>query len=364
MKWNWQLSKWPKFIYDLSLTDELEKEFLQKIGGAVAVLKYLGDEKKRQFTVEILCTEGLNSAEIEGEILERESLQSSIQRHFGFITDHKKIPLREKGVGELMWKIFDTYDEPLTNKMLYEWHRLLMKNEYRISDIGKYRTHPEPMQIVSGRLDKQTIYFEAPPSKELKNEMKRFIKWFNDSIKDQSILARAAIVHVYFESIHPFEDGNGRIGRALVEKALSQSLRKPILIAVSQIITKRKKEYYQSLAECNNTLNINKWIKYFAGIITQAQEESLKMINFLMAKSKLMNELKDNVNKRQEKVLLRMFDEGLKGFSGGLSAENYIAISETTKATVTRDLDDLVKKGALKKTGKLRHTRYWLNIHI
>ena len=157
MKWNWQLSKWPKFIYDVSLIDELEKEFLQKIGGAVAVLKHLGDEKKRQFIVEILCTEGLNSAEIEGEILERESLQSSIQRHFGFITDHKKIPLREKGVGELMWKIYDTYDEPLTNKMLYEWHRLLMKNEYRISDIGKYRTHYEPMQIVSGRLDKQTI---------------------------------------------------------------------------------------------------------------------------------------------------------------------------------------------------------------
>ncbi len=364
MKWNWQLSNWPEFIFDSSVIDDLEKEFLQKVGGAIAVLKHLEDEKKRQFIVEILCSEGLKSAEIEGEVLKRDSLQSSIQRHFGFSADRKSIPLKEEGVGELMWKIYDTYDKSLSHDMLYEWHRLLMKNEYRISDIGKYRTHEEPMQVVSGRLDKQIVYFEAPPSKDLMSEMKRFIKWFNDSKTDESILIRAAIVHLYFESIHPFEDGNGRIGRALVEKALSQSLRKPTLIAVSQIITKRKKEYYKALAKCNNTLNINKWIKYFAGIIVQAQEEALKMINFLMTKSKLMNELKGKINKRQEKVLIRMFGEGLEGFSGGLSAENYISISKTTRATATRDLADLVKKGAMKKTGQLRHTRYWLNVNF
>ncbi|MBN1216125.1 MAG: Fic family protein [Candidatus Lokiarchaeota archaeon] len=362
MKWNWQLPDWPKFIYDSSLVNDLEKEFLQKVGGAVAVLKFLEESERRQLIVEILCSEGINSAEIEGEFLKRDSLQSSIKRHFGFISDHKKIPLKEQGVGELMWKIYDTYDEPLTHKMLYEWHVLLMKNEYRISDIGNYRTHDEPMQIVSGRLDKQIVYFEAPPSKDLKNEMNEFIKWFNDSKNDESILTRAAIAHVYFESIHPFEDGNGRIGRALVEKVLSQSLKMPTLIAISQIITKRKKEYYKSLAECNNTLNINNWIKYFAKIIVQAQESSLEMISFLITKSKFMNELKGKINKRQEKVLVRMFAEGIEGFSGGLSAENYIAISKTTRATATRDLTDLVKKSALKKTGQLRHTRYWLNI--
>jgi Fic family protein len=340
----------------------LEREFLQAVGGANAVLKLLEKEEKKRFIIEILCSEGLKSAEIEGETLKIDSLQSSIQRHFGFITDHKSIPLREAGIGELMWKLYDTYQEPLTNKMLFDWHRLIMSNEYRISDIGKYRTHEEPMQIVSGRLDKKKVYFEAPPSKGLKHEMTKFIKWYNDSIKSESILLRAAIVHLYFEIIHPFEDGNGRIGRALVEKALSQNLKKSSLIPVSQVITKRKKEYYKALAECNNSLNINNWIKFFAEIVVQAQEESLKMVHFFIIKSKLMKALKDKINERQEKVLLRMFAEGLKGFSGGLSADNYIAISNATRSSATRDLSDLVKKGALTKTGELRHTRYWLNL--
>ncbi len=360
MAWNWELSNWPQFTYDSFRLPELEKNFLQGVGGNFAVLKHLENEKKKQFIVEILCNEGLNSAEIEGEILQRSSLQCSIQRHFGLSNDQKKIPHKEQTVGNLMWQIYDTYDQVLTHEMLYGWHALLMQNENKISDIGKYRTHKDPMQIVSGRLDKQMIYFEAPPSKKIHQEMDKFIKWFNDSRHEMSVLARAAIAHVYFESIHPFEDGNGRIGRALVEKALSQSLERPILIAISETITKRKKEYYQALATCNKTLKITNWVNFFAEIIIQAQEESLCLINFLMAKSKLMSRLIGKINKRQEKVLLRIFAEGLKGFSGGLSADNYITITGTSKATATRDLADLVKKEALSKTGKLKHTRYWL----
>ena len=364
MKWNWELANWPQFIYDHSLLIDLEQKFLQGVGGSFAVLKHLEDKKKRQFIVEILCTEGLNSAEIEGEILQRESLQSSIQRHFGLSIDNKKIPSKEEGMGDLMWRVYDTYDQILTHEMLFEWHTLFMGNQFRVSDIGKYRTHKEPMQIISSRFDKQTVYFEAPPSKIINKEMNKFIKWFNDSRHKESILTRAAIAHVYFESIHPFEDGNGRIGRALVEKSLSQSLNQPTLIAVSEIITRRKKEYYAALAECNKTLNIAKWIKFFAEVIVQSQEKSLSLIHFLMAKSKLMNQLKGKINKRQEKVLLRIFTEGLTGFSGGLSAENYIAITKTSRATATRDLADLVEKGALYKTGQLRHSRYWLNINV
>ena len=188
------------------------------------------------------------------------------------------------------------------------------------------------------------------------------LTWFNQSKQHGSILVRAAITHVYFESIHPFEDGNGRIGRALVEKALSQSLDQPTLIAVSQVITRRKKEYYAALGLCNTTLDIDRWITFFSEVIVEAQEESLNLINFLLAKSKLMSELKGEINERQEKVLLRMFAEGVKGFSGGLSAENYIRITKTSRATATRDLADLIEKGALYKTGRLRHTRYWINM--
>ncbi len=362
MVWNWQLANWPKFVYDPSLLRDLEKKFLQEAGGASAILKHFEEEKKKNFIIEILSTEGLNSAEIEGEILQRDSLQSSIKRHFGFSIDNKKIPPKEKKIGELIWKIYDKYEDDLTHEILYEWHKLIINDQSKISDIGKYRTHLEPMQIISGRFDKQVVYFEAPPSKAVFKEMDKFIKWFNKSRYEGSILERAAVAHIYFESIHPFEDGNGRIGRALVEKSLSQSLKHPTLIAVSQVIIKRKKEYYGALAAYNKTLNIEKWVDFFAEVILQAQEESVSLINFLMIKSKLMNQLIGKINKRQEKVLLRMFEEGPKGFTGGLSAENYISITKTSRATATRDLTDLVDKGALYKTGELRHTRYWLKI--
>ena len=271
---------------------------------------------------------------------------------------------KEKGMGDLMCLVYDTYDQILTHETLYKWHELIMQDNSKISDIGKYRTHKDPMQIVSGRYDDQKVYFEAPPSANVYEEMTKFIKWFNESKDKVSVLARAAIAHIYFETIHPFEDGNGRVGRALVEKSLSQSLEKRALISISQVITKRKKEYYVELCECNKTLDVGRWVIFFAGVIVQAQEESLSLINFLMTKSKLMNELKGRINQRQEKVLLRMFAEGIKVFSGGLSAENYISITKTSKATATRDLTDLVKKGALYKTGQLKHTRYWLNINF
>ncbi|NGX31024.1 MAG: Adenosine monophosphate-protein transferase SoFic [Chlamydiae bacterium] len=362
MKWNWQLPNWPKFIYDPHLIVDLEKRFLQEIGGAAAVLKHLESEKRRQFFVEILCEEGLNSAEIEGEILERESLQSSIQRYFGLGTKSARIPAREKQVGDLLWMVYDTYAEPLTHEMLYSWHQVLMSGVSTISDIGKYRTHQAPMQIVSNKYHQQTVFFEAPPSKNLGVEMEKFIQWFNDSDNNGSILGKAAIVHIYFESIHPFEDGNGRIGRALVEKFLSQSLKRPTLIAISQTLNEKKKEYYSYLADCNHKLKVDNFVKYFSNVIVRAQKNSLRFIHFLMSKTHIMERLKGNINSRQENVLLRMFAEGVRGFKGGLSAENYIAITKTSKATATRDLTDLVEKGVLRKTGRLRHTRYWLNI--
>ncbi|PCI91084.1 cell filamentation protein Fic [Candidatus Aerophobetes bacterium] len=361
MVWNWQLPQWPHFTCDVSQLSHLDRKFLQGTGGEFAVLKHLDDKKKKQFIIEILCVEGLKSAEIEGEVLERESLQSSIQRHFG-LGNKKVTPPKEQGMGDLVWCVYDTFADPLTHEMLHDWHRLLMRGESEISDIGKYRSHEDPMQIISGRYDKKEIFFEAPPSADVFKEMTKFIDWFNSPSQKESILAKAAVTHVYFESIHPFEDGNGRIGRALVEKVLSQYLGHPTLIAVSQVITRRKKEYYAALGACNRTLDAQNFVMFFAEIIVEAQNESLSLINFLMTKSTIMNEHQDQMNERQSKVLIRMFSEGLKGFSGGLSAENYLAITKTSRATATRDLAELVEMGVLNKTGELRHTRYWLNI--
>lgn len=354
MPWNWQLPKWPHFQYDPKRIAEKEKQFLLKAGSSSAFLKKIEQLDEQQFVIEILSSEGQESSKIEGEILDRESLQSSIKRHFGLNTSIKPKHKKEEGVADLLYMVYQTYDKPLTHSMLWEWHKKLFP------DSTKYRDHEEAMQVVSGRLDKHHVFFEAPPSKQMHSEMQRYIDWFN--APTQGVLGKTAIAHLYFENIHPFEDGNGRIGRALVEKSLSQAVGRPILIAVSKVLEKRKKEYYKELGACNRSLDANAWVEFFADCILQAQEESLHLLNFIIEKSRLLTKLGSKLNERQEKALLRMFREGPQGFQGGLSADKYIAITGASRATATRDLTDLVELGALTKTGALRHTRYWLNI--
>ena len=362
MPWNWELSDWPHFRFDPEGISQLERNFFLGAGGAFAYLKGLESEEYKRFIVEILSQEGVESSRIEGEILDRESLQSSIQKRFGLQAEIQRGSEKESHIGELLCDVFETFGEPLTHDMLWRWHSLLFKDSSAITDRGKYRTHPEPMQIVSNRSDSHRVFFEAPPSAKVFDEMTRFIEWFNAPDPSGLILGRAAIAHVYFESIHPFEDGNGRIGRVIAEKVLSQGIGRPVLIAISKILEKRKKEYYAALERCNRSLEAQSWVEFFAQIIMQAHEESIALLYFLIGKSKMMHALSGKINPRQTKALLRMFEEGPGGFKGGLSAENYIAITKAARATATRDLADLVEKGALVRTGELRHTRYWLNL--
>lgn len=266
-------------------------------------------------------------------------------------------------MAELLCNVYETFDKPLTHEMLWQWHSMLFKGTSSIDD-GVYRTHLEPLQIVSNRYDSPKVFFEAPPSANVSQEMETFINWFNSANGSRSILGRAAIAHIYFECIHPFEDGNGRIGRVLVEKILSESVGQPILIAVSKMLEKREKEYYAALERCNRTLEVQHWVEFFSSCVLQAHEESMSLLYFIIEKSKMLNSLTGRINERQLKVLLRMFAEGPCGFKGNLSAQNYIAITKTTKATATRDLTDLVEKGAFVKTGELRHTRYRLNFNL
>jgi Fic family protein len=362
MRWNWELPDWPKFNYDPGRISQLERQFLLGAGSAFAYLKTIGEQEYNRFIVEILSLEGLESSRIEGEILDRESLQSSIKQHFGLQTTLKQGANKESRMAELLCNVYESFDKPLTHEMLWHWHSMLFKGSSGIADCGTYRTHAEPMQIVSNRHGSQRVFFEAPPSERVFREMAGFIDWFNSTNAPGSILGRAAIAHIHFESIHPFEDGNGRIGRVLVEKILSQGVGRPVLIAISRMLEKRKKEYYSALEKCNRTLDVQHWVEFFSDVILQAHEESISLLYFLIEKSKMLSALSGQINPRQTKVLLRMFAEGPDGFKGGLSAENYIAITKTTRATATRDLTDLVEKGALVKSGELRHTRYRLNL--
>jgi Fic family protein len=364
MPWNWELPKWPNFSYNCDQIAHQERQFLLNVGSECAFLKNIGEEEYNQFVVEILSLEGLESSRIEGEILDRKSLQSSIKQHFGLKVDRKREMNKESAMANLLCHVYKSFNKPLTHEMLWQWHSKLFSNQLSLIEFGKYRTHVEPMQIISHRYDSPQVFFEAPPSERIHNEMTTFIDWFNSRNPSELILGRAAIAHVYFESLHPFEDGNGRIGRLLIEKVLYQSVERPVLIAVSKVLEKRKKEYYAALEKCNRTLDASHWVEFFANVVLQAQEESMRLLYFLIGKSKMFITLSDQLNPRQEKVLLRMFAEGVNGFKGGLSAENYIAITKTSRATATRDLVDLVQKQALVKTGELRHTRYWLNLPI
>jgi len=364
MMWNWQQSDWPDFSYDKSRIEGSERRLLLGAGLRFGAFKHLNEDDKRQLTVELISNEALKTSEIEGETLNRDSLQSSIRRQFGLMSDHRKVSPAEQGIAELMVSLYRGFASPLSHTMLFEWHQMLANGRRDLHDIGRYRTHPEPMQIVSGAVYAPKVHFEAPPSSEMMPEMDRFIAWFNESAPEGKnplpALLRAGMAHLYFVSIHPFEDGNGRIGRALAEKALAQSLGQPTLIALAYTIERHKKAYYEALERANRHNEITGWLIYFADLVLTAQAYTQSWIEFLIKKTKLHDRLRGQLNARQEKALDRMFREGPEGFTGGLSAEKYINITGATRATATRDLHDLVGKGALSRTGERKHTRYHL----
>jgi len=177
-------------------------------------------------------------------------------------------------------------------------------------------------------------------------------------------LTRGGIAHLYFESIHPFEDGNGRIGRALAEKALVQGFGQPIIVALARSILAHHADYYAALEEANKTNDVTRWLRWFSAIALEAQYRTFAQIDFVIHKAKVLDLVRGHINTRQEKVLLRMFREGPEGFQGGMSAKKYSTIAETPPATTTRDLTGLVEVGALIRSGELKHTRYALNIPV
>jgi Fic family protein len=367
MQWNWQQHDWKNFTYKTDALERFEYALLEASGMLLGACKHLEGKDQDQLRVELICDEALKTSEIEGEYLDRDSVQSSVRKHFGLETDGRKVRPAERGIAELMVNLYEHYALPLDHTMLFSWHRMVMNGRMDIEDIGSYRKGEEPMQVVSGTLHDPTIHFEAPPAHKVEQEMEDFILWFNRTERHGEeplpVLVRAGITHLYFESIHPFEDGNGRIGRALAEKALAQGLKHPTVIALSTVIGKHKKDYYDALEKANKKNEITEWLEYFAEVVLGTMASTQAHITFLIEKTKFFEKLQGKLNPRQEKCLVRMFQEGVEGFKGGLSAENYIRITKAPRPTATRDLADLVAKGSLRKTGELRYTRYWLNIN-
>jgi Fic family protein len=366
MAWNWQMSGWPDFRYNDTELAPLEQRFLLSSGEVLGAVQHVNSAERDQLRIDLLSDEAMKTSAIEGEMLDRQSVQSSLRRQLGLSPDSYPTKPREQGVAEMMVDVYSTCAEPLTHETLFRWHEMLLSFDKRLEAIGSYRQHEDAMQIVSGRLDRPVVHFEAPPSAQVLDEMDRYVGWFNrngpDAKEPLLALTRAGLSHLYFESIHPFEDGNGRLGRALAEKSLAQNIGQPSLIALAFTIERKRKDYYEQLERHQTTLDVTSWLVWFAEAVLEAQRVTLDRVGFFIAKAHFYDRYRDALNQRQAKVIERMFREGPDGFKGGLSAENYISISGTSRATATRDLQELIELGALTRTGERRYTRYWLKL--
>lgn len=367
--YNWQRSDWPKFTYSSQGIEDDLFVFVEKVGKVSGVLNALPEDTKMEAIIDVMVSEAIKTSEIEGEYLSRKDVMSSIKNNLGLNHQPEKVQDKSaQGIGELMIDVRSTFAEELTEEKLFAWHRMLLRDVANIK-VGGWRDHKEPMQIVSGAIGKQKVHYEAPPSNVVSIEMKNFMKWFNDTapgkpaeIKKGPI--RSAIAHLYFESIHPFEDGNGRIGRAIAEKALSQGIGRPALMSLSKTIEANKNDYYSALEVAQRSNEITEWINYFVKTVVAAQSETEEQIDFTLKKAKFFDRFKDKLSERQLKVVKRMLEEGPGGFEGGMNASKYGSIAKVSKATATRDLQDLLEMGAfvLWGEGGGRSTRYGVNL--
>lgn len=365
-RFNWQQKEWPDFKFDIINIEMFLYLFYERVGHVTGMLKAIPDDLQMETLIEIMVAEAIKTSEIEGEFLSRRDVVSSIKKNLGLVTLDENKDARAAGISMLMINVRNTFSDPMSEQSLFAWHTMLM-SDVKDVEIGKWRTHKEPMQVISGALGKQKIHFEAPPSDIVPKEMTNFIKWFNDTTpgsKNEISHApiRAAISHLYFESIHPFEDGNGRIGRAIAEKALSQGIGRPVMLSLSKIIESNKKKYYAELEKAQLSMEINSWVKYFIETVFDAQVDSENLIDFTLKKVKFFDRFRDLLNERQLKVIKRVLDEGPEGFMGGINARKYVSISKVSKATSTRDLQYLLDIKALIVSGGGRSTSYAVNI--
>lgn len=366
MTYNWQQPEWPIFRFDIRKIEPLLHAYLHEAGKLEGIISALGDADREQTLLELMIAEALNTSAIEGEFMSRADVASSIRNRLHPSAKQPVADRRAIGVGELLFSVRSTFREQLTESMLSEWHATLLAHETRLN-VGRWRFHEEPMQVVSGAVGKETIHFEAPPAAQVPFEMRRFIDWFNGTAplgKDPMVHApvRAAVAHLYFESIHPFEDGNGRIGRVVAEKALAQTTGFAGLSSLSQTLERDKKAYYQQLEIAQRSNEITSWVEHFVHVVLAGQQHAKATIEFTLKKSRFLDRLQPGLNAAQRRVILRMLEAEPDGFEGGMNATKYSRLTGVSKATATRHLQDLVKAGAVKVEGAARATRYHLTL--
>ncbi len=366
-EWIWQHNEWPDFTWQAASFAPILREINQLQGRLLGSRAAVDTTDNMTTELDALLQNAINTAAIEGEQLDVGSIRSSLARRLGM--DRSGLLAgtpQTEGLAEVLMDATRNPNLPLTLERLFQWHRALFPDEPRILTtirVGAFR-EVDPMQVVSGPVGRQRIHFEAPPCAVLKQEMKSFIDWFNQSNDDKVYdpILRAGVAHLWFVTLHPFDDGNGRLARAITDLALAQAEHQSVrLYAMAATIMENRKAYYAILEKTQrNGLDITPWLEWFLTMLKQTLVVAAKRIGFVVLKARFWQQHAQSVlNERQVKVLNKLLDAGPEGFEGGLNATKYISMADVSKATATRDLTELVEKGCLiQRAGGGRSTSY------
>lgn len=377
-RWIWQQPEWPNFHYDAQLVSTEVCEAHHMHGLVEGKAAALGLNSVGEFVHRVLLDEALATAAIEGELLPMDVVRTAVMRHQGLATTGPS-SRHVDGLVAVLADATKAFDVPLDDDRLCRWQAALFPDGasgLRKIAIGGYRDHDDPMQVVSCPQGQEVVHFEAPPSKAVPKEMHRFLSWFAEtapgtstsghSAKPMDGFARAAIAHAWFESIHPFEDGNGRIGRAIVDMAIAQHFKQPVRIySLSRQLRAAQKDYYDELnkVQRSTTADVTSWVKWFTRQCSAACQHSSQILDAAISQRQFW-ELHQcsGMQDRQRKVLQWLLDDGDGGFLGGLNVEKYIQMTQVSKATATRDLAQMVTHGQLWSGGVGKAVRYFINM--
>lgn len=362
---DWQLKDWPKFTFSRAMLRDELATFADAFKAVKAALK---SPLPPEAIAETLTAEAVRSSTIEGVNVDESVVMSSICRALGvaYASDGFAKDVRAEGVAQMVIAVREDWNKPLSEDLVKKWHGLLLSNDNRGIKAGEFRRHKEPMRVVrTNSYGEMHVRFEAPPSERVPDEMRRFVEiWKKPATRAADVAFKAAFMHPHFESIHPFEDGNGRIGRALVAKTLSEGLGAPLILPVSTTIARHRSAYYEELNAASRSLDWTSWAAFFVPVLTESLTDFLSALRFVKEKRAYLEKYAGAFSERAKKVVLRMFEDGEKGVMAGLSAAKWMRMAKVSKPTATRDLAELESSGAIVAQGAGPSTRYRLNCKI
>ena len=352
MRYIWQSEQWPELRWDDTALAKLLTQVSREQGRLLGKMEGLGFDLRAEAHLRTLTEDVVKSSEIEGEKLEHDQVRSSIARRLGMdIAGLIPADRNVEGVVEMMIDATSEYAKPLTVQRLFDWHAALFptgRSGMRTIKAGGWRADTDgPMQVVSGPVGREKVHYEAPPAPRVPEEMKKFLRWFAKPGDVDPLLA-AGLAHLWFVTIHPFEDGNGRIARAIADMTLARSEQAGRrFYSMSAQIQHERTEYYDMLERTQkSSTDITRWQTWFLERLLRAIEDAHRMLSAVLTKARFWERFaKEPLNERQIKVLNRLLD----GFDGKLTSSKWAKLTKSSQDTAYRDITDLVQRGALRK---------------